>query len=86
MDSNPAAAAVAGDSVVRAAARTLDVAAFGSNAGNSAIQPAGLLNLDGVRQLSWVTYTDMDWAIEAEAMLNQVGAAATNQPRRQRHR
>jgi Phage capsid family len=77
MDSNPAAAAVAGDSVVRAAARALDTAAFGTNSGNPSVQPAGLLDLDGIQTLSWGTFENMDWAIEAETLLNQVGSTAT---------
>jgi Phage capsid family len=80
MDSNPAAAAVAGDSVVRSAARNLDLAAFGTNSGNS-LQPAGLVDLVnsdvGVQLLSWDTFENLDWAIEAETMLNQVGSTAT---------
>jgi hypothetical protein len=77
MDSNPAAAAVAGDSVVRAAARALDTAAFGSNSGNPSVQPAGLLDLDGIQTLSWGTFSNMDWAVEAETLLNEVGSTAT---------
>ena len=76
-DSNPAAAQVVGDSVVRSLAATIDTAAFGTNAGN-VNAPKGLGDLIGYQEVDAGTFDNLDFAIEAESKLNRIGSTATS--------
>ena len=74
---NPGAAAIVGQGVVTQIQRQLDTAYFGSNAENPN-QPKGLVDLVGYQNV-YIDgeFENLDWAIEAETLLNQVGATAT---------
>ncbi len=74
---NAGAAAIVGQGVVTQIQRQLDTAYFGSYAGNPN-QPKGLEDLVGYQNV-YVDglFENLDWAIEAETLLNQVGATAT---------
>lgn len=74
---NPGAAALVGASVVSQIQRQLDQAYFGSNVGKPN-QPAGLDDLVGYQTVTiGGQFRDLDWSVEAESLLNQVGATAT---------
>ncbi len=74
---NPGAATIVGQSVTTQIQRQLDSAYFGSNAGKPD-QPAGLEDLVGFQQVNLGgPFENLDWAIESETLLNQVGATAT---------
>jgi HK97 family phage major capsid protein len=74
-DSNPAALTVVGDSVVRDLAVKLDHAYFGHSVTDG---PDGIASLGSVQTVNaGSTFTDLDWAAEALAKLEQVDSSLT---------
>jgi HK97 family phage major capsid protein len=74
---NPGAAAIVGQGVVTQIQRQIDSSYFGSNVGHPN-QPAGLEDLVGYQSVTiGGQFEDLTWAVQAETLLNQVGAIAT---------
>ena len=75
-DSSPAATSVVGDGLTRSIARQLDVAFFGTGGG---LAPPGLLSLSGIATVTvpGSTWTNFDWATEAQSQLERVGSTVT---------
>lgn len=75
-DSNPAAASVIGDGLVRDLSRKVDVAYFGAKTGSS---PKGLLDLTDIQHVDGGSTLDsnFDWAAEAISKQERIGGTAT---------
>jgi HK97 family phage major capsid protein len=64
-DTNPAADSIVGDGITRDIARKVDAAFFGSNTGNTAVQPAGLENVAATEVVAPTAWADADPFAEA---------------------
>lgn len=74
-DTDPAAAQEIGNGLVRDIARKLDAAFFGTNTGNTGVQPAGLGNLTGVTVLDApATLSNLDTFVAARFAAAAQGA------------